>query len=281
MAGLATGERKETGGSAAPGAASATTASVVANLAPGAGNGSFKLTRERPAGSAQGASALGVAAAQAAAAATSADAGVDAVASVDSVATGSPLRLAPVDTGIGNPGSTAAQSQSAAQPGGGAEALVERILQAQSQQHNSLRLQLHPLELGRLDVHLRWRNDELSLAFTTQQTAARDLIEGHLPHLRQLLQDMGIRLAGVDVRHDGSREGARDGWARGHDAGGGAMSGDAGSGAGGGEARSRQALAARAPGGYPVESADAGPAAGPSAAADRRGVDRGSIDAYA
>lgn len=83
-----------------------------------------------------------------------------------------------------------------------AETLVQRMLQNQAQQLSSIRFQLRPAELGHLDVQMQWRGDQLQLAFTAQHAAARDLIEGYLPQLRQLMQDMGLQLAGVDVRLD-------------------------------------------------------------------------------
>ena len=98
---------------------------------------------------------------------------------------------------------------SLADGGEAAETLVQRMLQNQAQQLSSIRFQLRPAELGHLDVQMQWRGDQLQLAFTAQQAAARDLIESYLPQLRQLMQDMGLQLAGVDVRLDSDmKEGA-------------------------------------------------------------------------
>jgi len=105
----------------------------------------------------------------------------------------------PVNTGL-----------SLADGGEAAETLVQRMLQNQAQQLSSIRFQLRPVELGHLDVQMQWRGDQLQLAFTAQQAAARDLIESYLPQLRQLMQDMGLQLAGVDVRLDSDmKEGAQ------------------------------------------------------------------------
>jgi flagellar hook-length control protein FliK len=99
---------------------------------------------------------------------------------------------------------------SLADGGEAAETLVQRMLQNQAQQLSSIRFQLRPAELGHLDVQMQWRGDQLQLAFTAQQAAARDLIESYLPQLRQLMQDMGLQLAGVDVRLDSDmKEGAQ------------------------------------------------------------------------
>lgn len=89
-----------------------------------------------------------------------------------------------------------------------AEQLVQRVLQGQARQMNSLSFQLAPAELGQLRVQMRRQGDRLEIAFTTTHSTARELLEASLPSLRALLQDVGIQLTDAEVRQD---SGARDG----------------------------------------------------------------------
>ena len=81
--------------------------------------------------------------------------------------------------------------------------LIRRVLQAQAQHQNVLRIQLQPLELGRVDIQLNVSGDQLNIAFAAQQGGTRELLETHLPALRQLLGDTGLQLGDVDVKHHG------------------------------------------------------------------------------
>lgn len=95
-----------------------------------------------------------------------------------------------------------------------AEQLVQRVLQGQARGMSSLSFRLSPAELGRLEIRMRRHGDRMEIAFTTTQAAARELIEASLPHLRALLQDVGIQLTDADVRHEGAgRDGFRGAWA--------------------------------------------------------------------
>mgnify|MGYP001826897142 CR=1 FL=1 len=81
--------------------------------------------------------------------------------------------------------------------------LIRRVLQAQAQHQNVLRIQLQPLELGRVDIQLNVSGEHLNIAFAAQQGGTRELLETHLPALRQLLGDTGLQLGDVDVKHHG------------------------------------------------------------------------------
>jgi flagellar hook-length control protein FliK len=85
------------------------------------------------------------------------------------------------------------------------------------------RLQLHPAELGRLQVTVSTEGDQARVMFLADTAAARDAIEQALPRLREALQQAGLQLAQSDV---GQRQ-----FAGGEDAGDGApRQGFAGSG---------------------------------------------------
>lgn len=61
------------------------------------------------------------------------------------------------------------------------------------------RLQLHPAELGRLQVTVTTEGDQTKVVFTAETTAAREAIEQSMPKLREMLEQSGLQLAQSDV----------------------------------------------------------------------------------
>jgi flagellar hook-length control protein FliK len=61
------------------------------------------------------------------------------------------------------------------------------------------RLQLHPAELGRLQVTVTTEGDQTKVVFTAETAAARDAIEQSMPRLRDMLEQSGLQLAQSDV----------------------------------------------------------------------------------
>ncbi|MFK7828948.1 MAG: flagellar hook-length control protein FliK [Congregibacter sp.] len=61
------------------------------------------------------------------------------------------------------------------------------------------RLQLHPAELGRLQVTITTEGDQARIAFLADSTAAKDAIELSMPRLRDMLEQNGLELAHTDV----------------------------------------------------------------------------------
>ncbi|MCB1684386.1 MAG: flagellar hook-length control protein FliK [Pseudomonadales bacterium] len=78
---------------------------------------------------------------------------------------------------------------------------------------SNLHIKLNPSELGQVDVQLRMDGDRVHVAITTHQSATRDLIETHLSSLRTALENGGLSLGDVDVRH--SSQGGPEGGAPG------------------------------------------------------------------
>lgn len=76
---------------------------------------------------------------------------------------------------------------------------------------SNLHIKLNPSELGQVDVQLRMDGDRVHVAITTHQSATRDLIESHLSSLRTALENGGLSLGDVDVRHSsqGGAQGER------------------------------------------------------------------------
>jgi flagellar hook-length control protein FliK len=61
------------------------------------------------------------------------------------------------------------------------------------------RLQLHPAELGRLQVSVSTDGDQARVSFIADTAAARDAIEQSMPRLRDMLEQNGLQLAQSDV----------------------------------------------------------------------------------
>ena len=64
-------------------------------------------------------------------------------------------------------------------------------------------IQLHPVELGRLQVTISTDGDQARVAFLADAGATRDAIEHSLPRLREMLEQNGLQLAQSDVGQRG------------------------------------------------------------------------------
>ena len=77
-------------------------------------------------------------------------------------------------------------------------------------------IQLHPAELGRLQVTISTDGDQARVAFLADAGATRDAIEHSLPRLREMLEQNGLQLAQSDVgqrgfqRRDSQPDGSPD-----------------------------------------------------------------------
>lgn len=68
-------------------------------------------------------------------------------------------------------------------------------------------LQLHPAELGLLEIHISTGDDATTVSFVTHNAEARELIEDSMPRLRELLASQGMQLgeSQVSQHSDGQR----------------------------------------------------------------------------
>jgi flagellar hook-length control protein FliK len=66
------------------------------------------------------------------------------------------------------------------------------------------RLQLHPAELGRVQVTINTDGDQARVVFVAESAAAREAIEQAMPRLREALAQQGMDLAQADVGQQGS-----------------------------------------------------------------------------
>ncbi|MDY6982142.1 MAG: flagellar hook-length control protein FliK [Pseudomonadota bacterium] len=72
-------------------------------------------------------------------------------------------------------------------------------------------LQLHPAELGQLEIQIATGEDGTTVSFVTHNNDARALIEDNMPKLRELLAQQGLRLGDSQVsQHSDQQRDARD-----------------------------------------------------------------------
>ena len=72
---------------------------------------------------------------------------------------------------------------------------------------SSAELQLHPAELGSMEIKITTKDDQSSISFITSNNAAKEAIEASLPKLRDLLANSGLQLAQSDVsQHPSSND---------------------------------------------------------------------------
>jgi len=67
-------------------------------------------------------------------------------------------------------------------------------------------LQLHPQEMGQVEVRLKLDGDQLHADFISAQPEVRQALEHGLPRLRDLLSEHGLHLAQTDVGQQPSRQ---------------------------------------------------------------------------
>ncbi|MCI0520680.1 MAG: flagellar hook-length control protein FliK, partial [Chloroflexi bacterium] len=69
----------------------------------------------------------------------------------------------------------------------------------------ALRLELHPAELGRVELRLLSTAEGLHVSISADNAAAGALLERYLPELRQSLLDAGLRLSDLNVGQHGAQ----------------------------------------------------------------------------
>lgn len=70
------------------------------------------------------------------------------------------------------------------------------------------RLQLSPIELGRLAITIQTEGDDTRVSFVVENSQARSAVEASLPRLREMLEQSGLSLADAEVteQHQNDRE---------------------------------------------------------------------------
>src|SRR3546814_64695 len=77
--------------------------------------------------------------------------------------------------------------------------LGERIVWITDSGLSSARIDLHPLDLGRLSVHVHMHGDEAQVSFAADNPATRALLQDSLPQLRELMSVQGLQLLRAQV----------------------------------------------------------------------------------
>ncbi|HEY5248083.1 MAG TPA: flagellar hook-length control protein FliK [Dermatophilaceae bacterium] len=78
-----------------------------------------------------------------------------------------------------------------------------------------VQLQLHPADLGAVQVNVQVRHGEISIQMNAADPAAREAIRGALSDLRQQLEDQGLRAGSMEVGAGGANPRQREtSWSR-------------------------------------------------------------------
>lgn len=118
-------------------------------------------------------------------------------------------RLTQLNQAVG--GKAAATATPPAQPlnmqqNGWSEGLVNRVMYLSSQNLKSADIQLHPLELGRLDIRVDVTADQQTqITFQSAHVGVRDALESQQGRLRDMLSQQGLTQVDVNVS-DQSRQ---------------------------------------------------------------------------
>jgi len=89
------------------------------------------------------------------------------------------------------------------------EALGHRLAANIAAGHYRLTLNVHPKELGAIDVVMEMREGRLDAQISSANAVTRDLLGDSLPRLRDALQQNGIQLANLTIGSDAQQSGGR------------------------------------------------------------------------
>lgn len=89
-----------------------------------------------------------------------------------------------------------------------AQQLKDRVMVQIQQKLQTAEVQLHPEDLGSMQIKLNLQQDQLSVQFVVQQSVAKEALEQQMPKLRELLEQQGIALSEgqVEQRQSGSQQ---------------------------------------------------------------------------
>lgn len=101
---------------------------------------------------------------------------------------------------------------------GMSEAVVDKVMWLSSQNLKSAEIQLHPAELGRLEVRIEMNKDQAAqVTFVSASAQVRDQLEGQAHRLRELFAQQGMNQLDVNVSDQSmsrSSQGGEDGSSR-------------------------------------------------------------------
>jgi flagellar hook-length control protein FliK len=73
------------------------------------------------------------------------------------------------------------------------------------EQGQSMRLQIHPENLGKIDLRLVSNSDGMKVVMTAEVPATAKLLEAHMDQLRQSLSNAGVSISGMSVNSQGAQ----------------------------------------------------------------------------
>lgn len=129
----------------------------------------------------------------------------------DSAATFQPQTTSAVaSTNLAAPATVQTTAQSAAtqlsvdvpvnQPGWD-HAVSERVVWMAQQGIQQATIQLHPKNMGPIDIHIALHKDDANVTFVAHHPGTRDALEAAMPKLRDMMQQSGLNLVQSDVSH--------------------------------------------------------------------------------
>ena len=86
--------------------------------------------------------------------------------------------------------------------------VVARVRMIQGQGQTEARINLHPAELGRLQIAITSEGDATRVAFVVDNAQAKEALEQAMPRLREFLQQAGLQLTEGSVSQQGQQDSA-------------------------------------------------------------------------
>jgi len=84
--------------------------------------------------------------------------------------------------------------------------VIREQVMNRSQDLKQLDIQLHPADLGKIQIDLRWENGQVHLQVQASQAATAHLLQNHLSDLRQDLANQGINCGMLQMGQGGERQ---------------------------------------------------------------------------
>ena len=103
----------------------------------------------------------------------------------------------------------AAVNRQSAEAADAMQSQVQKFIAMRSSTPGHVTLQLHPRELGRLDMDFRQEGADLHVQITARETQTREMLESLLPRLKASLVELGINVSKFDI-DGGDRNGGRN-----------------------------------------------------------------------
>ncbi len=107
-----------------------------------------------------------------------------------------------------NLANTQAQAQKAHLASQAAQQVEKALLTAARDGSKSLELQLHPAELGTLNITLTARNGEVSAIIRSERSETAEALQKQMEQIRAQLEDQGVKVDKIEVRQGGQENSA-------------------------------------------------------------------------